>query len=805
VSWWSRFAERGAETFLPFVGHIAPHIVLNRDGSVMCVVKLHGRAHELASASERNAGVLMTSGLLRNIADDNITLYVHLIRRRQTELPPVPKFRNRFSADLMHAYRERVLRGRIFVNEWYLAIVVSPRNPVGGTQQGRALNRAVARARKLSAENAPAALVSQLDDLWTTIARPLESFCLRRLGLRERNGVIFSEIAETLRLILGFRYLPVPLVNGPLGGAIYTDRMIFSRRRTIEYRETGGSHWGRIAGLREYMAKTRPDTFDPIPALPMELVMTQSFGFLARPDMIDRLARKANQMVSAGDKAATQIAEINEPGGALDRLMGGEFVMGAHHFSLLVLADTLADLDGAAGLARTKLAESGAVIAEEANPGAMEPAVWAQLPGNADWIPRPGAATSYNFGCLASFAAFPAGNAAGYWGPAMIRFKTNAATSYDYAPHVGDVGMMAGFGRTGSGKSTVLCLLLALFDQYMADRPGAIVFFDKDRRGELLVHACAGKYLAIRDGEDSGLAPLRGFADTPYARSVLDGWLRNLILADERGPLPSADDLRIARAVAAVLRLPRAERSLLGLRQMLGWDDPLGAGPRLERWCRGGPLGWAFDGARDDVDLDGGIVGFDLTAILERPEIVNPAAQYLRSRILPLCDGRRLVISFDEAPQYMLHARFKQEIESFLKTLRGHNGLVMLVAQQPEDLLDPAKGTFGAALLGQCHTTFWAPTPNADRALYEGVLKFTRGEYRALTETMLPGSRKWLIRRQGENAESVVVDLDLSALPEFVAVLSGRAGSVRFAEALRREHGADWLREFQRRYKEAVE
>ena len=42
-------------------------------------------------------------------------------------------------------------------------------------------------------------------------------------------------------------------------------------------------------------------------------------------------------------------------------------------------------------------------------------------------------------------------------------------------------------------------------------------------------------------------------------------------------------------------------------------------------------------------------------------------------------------------------------------------------------------------------------------------------------------------------------------MPEFVAVLSGRANTVRFAERLRRSAGADWLREFMPKHREAVD
>jgi type IV secretion system protein VirB4 len=64
---------------------------------------------------------------------------------------------------------------------------------------------------------------------------------------------------------------------------------------------------------------------------------------------------------------------------------------------------------------------------------------------------------------------------------------------------------------------------------------------------------------------------------------------------------------------------------------------------------------------------------------------------------------------------------------------------------------------------------------------------------------------KWrfLLKRQ---AGSFICDFDLGAIRDYVAILSGRANTVRFAEQLRRELGDEpsaWLGEFMSRYQEA--
>jgi type IV secretion system protein VirB4 len=245
--------------------------------------------------------------------------------------------------------------------------------------------------------------------------------------------------------------------------------------------------------------------------------------------------------------------------------------------------------------------------------------------------------------------------------------------------------------------------------------------------------------------------------------------------------------------------MPVRLRSLGGLRQFLGWRNQHGAGPRLERWCRGAGLGWAFDGEHDEVDIKSRMVGFDLTTILGNPEVVNPAASYLLYRIGSVIDGRRAVVSLDECKAYLLHDQFRDQIEDFLLRGRKNNTVVVLVTQEPEHLLE---GTFGPTIVNQCYTKIFFRNPTADEKVHRGMLFLTEGEYRAITEDMLPGSRQCLIKR---DSGSVIVDFDLSAMPEFVAVLSGRATSVRFAEQLREETGENWVEEFQRRHREAVD
>src|SRR3546814_1344667 len=72
----------------------------------------------------------------------------------------------------------------------------------------------------------------------------------------------------------------------------------------------------------------------------------------------------------------------------------------------------------------------------------------------------------------------------------------------------------------GSGKTVALNFLLAQARKF----DPRIIFFDKDRGGELFIRAIGGRYDVLRPGTPSGLNPLR-LEDNPANRQFLIDWL----------------------------------------------------------------------------------------------------------------------------------------------------------------------------------------------------------------------------------------------------------------------------------------
>ena len=150
-----------------------------------------------------------------------------------------------------------------------------------------------------------------------------------------------------------------------------------------------------------------------------------------------------------------------------------------------------------------------------------------------------------------------------------------------------------------------------------------LVLFDKDRGAEIAIRALGGTYLTLQSGRPTGCAPLRRLDFTPANLAFLASLVRRLVAAEGR-PLSATDESRIDAGLLALADLPREERCLSALRVFLGQRDPEGIGARLERWCRGGSLGWVLDGEDDTIGVEARALGFDMTDVLDDAQVRTP-------------------------------------------------------------------------------------------------------------------------------------------------------------------------------------
>ncbi|WP_419756232.1 VirB4 family type IV secretion/conjugal transfer ATPase [Brevundimonas sp.] len=767
-----RRREVGPRGVLPYARHISDTVVALDSGALMVAFKLEGAAYETADTADLNDWHLKLNQTWRNLADDRLAIWHHIVRHTITP-PTRGGYHSAFSAELGAAYDARIADGSLWTNSLFVFLILHPGRDAG--------DRAAALARRLRARRGPSAETTgparqRIEEAARDLAQYLQRYRPRPLGLTQRDGLWFSEPMEALRLVLTGRPGEIPLVHGHLGDALYTVRAIFGRE-TMELRDVADTRFGAMLAIKEYPATTRPGLWNALLTAPFGFVASQSFAFLSKPAARAILERKQNQMVSARDRAASQVESLDA---ALDDLVSNRFAMGEHQASVLLLSDTPEALGPQVSKARAMLAESGLVVAREDL--GLEGAFWAQFPGNFSRRTRPAAITSRNFAALAPFHAHPVGRPEGHhWGEAVALLRTTAGSPYWFNFHQGDLGHTFICGPSGSGKTVVQNFMLAQLERFGAQQ----LFIDKDRGAELFVRACGGTYLTLRNGEPTGFAPFRALSPSPASRAFLSRLVRVLVERPD-APLSAPEAKAIDDGVAALEALPPERRSIAALRTLLGQSDAAGVGARLERWSRSGPLGWVLDNDVDALTLDARFAGFDITQLLDNAEVRTPALLYLFHRVAQLTDGRRLVLDIDEFWKALGDPAFTELAQDGLKTWRKQNAFMVFGTQSPADAL---RSPIAHTILEQCATRIFLPNPHGQARDYVDGFGLTREEFRLIREVLTPESHRFLVK-QGH--DSVVVELDLSGLDDLLAVLSGRAETVALLETLRREVGEDY-------------
>jgi type IV secretion system protein VirB4 len=795
--------EWHTSSHVPYLSHVAEHIVSTRAGDYIQVFRLGGLGFETADDARLNNWHERLNVLWRNLASPHVALWTHIVRRRERIMAAAPE--SGFAGQLHSRYRQRLSGEKLMLNELYLAVVFRP--VVGAAPN--LLVRLLAGSGRGDTDTAEA--VDACDKLARTVAATLQECDPERLGLYRAGARAYSRVLEFLELLLAGESQAMPLPRAPLAQVLATARCLIGNE-CIEYRQLAGTRVAAVLGVKEYPTPTVAGMYDRLLSAPFAFVLTQSFAFLSKPAAQSLLQRQYNRMVNAGDFSVSQAQELKV---ALDALTSSEFVMGDHHLTLQVFADATEEgtqaelqrrfrrLNDNVALARSLLADSGMVVAREDL--GLEGAYWAQLPGHFNMRPRKAPITSRNFCAMAPFHNHPAGRATGnHWGDALALFVTSAGSAYHFSLHASDpkdadggsrkdTGHTLICGPTGSGKTVLIGFLLA-----MLVRQGATqIVFDKDHGLEILVRALGGRYLPLRNGVATGCNPLQ-LPEHPDNEAFLKGWLRVLARPASGRALVAREEADLDQALKGTLALDGAARCLSRLIEFLDPTEPEGIHARLARWCRGtgGDLAWVFDNAEDRIApfLSGApLVGFDVTDFLDQEAIRAPLTLYLFHLVRRMLDGRRLVCWMDEFWRLLADRAFEGFATDGPRTWRKLNGAMCLATQSVSDVL---AASISRTLIEQTPTKIFFPNPEGSRADYVEGLGLSEREFRLIKEQLTVGSRQFLVR-QGN--QSVVCQLDLKGLEAELAVISGRARSVERLHSLLEQLGPEpelWLPTF---------
>ena len=774
AAWSAKEARVGDR--LPYARLVDENTLLLRDGSLLTALQVPGLLFETEDTEALNAHAATREVMLRSTLDSRFVMYHHVIRRR-VEVELDAEFTDPLARHIDARWKERLGSGSLFINDQFVTLIRRPaRGKAGWVEKAsKALN-----ARKKDAVEVDPKDLRSLRAAATGLVASLQPYGAALLGnYIGPKGFENSEILELLSALYNGEMRPVrrPAEDRDIGHFLPYRRASFGLD-AMELRGSGEPDFASILSLKDYPDATSPGLLDSLLRLPYEMVVSESYAPSERTTARERMDLAIRRLRSVDEEAQAERADMLA---ARDALGNGAVGFGDHHLSVLVRERTLPRLDDATAACSAALADTGAIVVREDTN--LEPAFWAQFPGNEQYIVRRAMISSANMASFGSLHGFALGQADGnHWGEAVTLLETTSATPFFFNFHNGDLGNFSVIGPSGSGKTVVMNFLAAQAQKF---KPRTVLF-DKDRGAELFIRGIGGRYDSIRSGEPTGFNPL-ALPDTPGNRGFLRDWLSVMLKAE--GP---EEDAIIATAVDAAYHNDGSLRRLRHFKELLSGarrPQPGDLADRLAAWIGDGEHGWLFDNAEDRLDLSARVLGFDMTALLENPKLRTPTMMYLFHRIEERLDGDPTMILIDEGWKALDDEIFAARIRDWLKTLRKRNALVGFATQSARDALESRIST---ALVEQTATMIFMPNSRARPEDYCDGFGLTQHEL-ALIRTLPAHSRCFLIRQPDA---SVVVRLDLSGAPEVLTVLSGRESAVRRLDLLRSAVGdapADWF------------
>jgi type IV secretion system protein VirB4 len=766
---------------LPYAGHLDDHTVMTRSGDLIQMIQVDGVAFETADSETLNYMAAVRDVVMRGIANSNLILYCHVIRRQVTaELSGTQP--DGFVRDLDDAWQQQLRGKRLYVNDIVLMLVRRPaRGKIGFfdrlTKWGNGARKSVERLADQARE------LRELDAARTNLLSALARYGPRLLGRYHGANGICSEPLEILSALYNGEMQPVLEPSGDAGHYLPYKRISFGLDALeLKGASANMSRFGAIISIKDYPAFTAPGMLDNLLRLPHELTMTESFAFIDRQIADERIGLALRRLRAASDETTTLRQGLL---GAKDDLTGGAAAYGEHHLTVHVRAATLAALDAAVADVQASLADIGAVaVREDLN---LESAFWGQFPGNADFIARKALVSTANLSGLISLHGFPIGvPAGGPWGEPITVLETTSSTPYFFNLHSGDLGNFTLIGPSGSGKTVVLNFLIAQAQKFYP----RTFFFDKDRGAEIFIRAIGGHYDVLRPGKPTGFNPLQ-LPENAVNQAFLRQWLAQ-ILTPAGGQLTADENAIISSAVDANFSQPAEYRQLRYLVELLaGGARPIRGdlASRLAPWYGAGEHAWLFDNPIDQLTLDTRTAGFDMTALLDNPALRTPAMMYLFHRVDERLDGSPSMIVIDEGWKALDDDVFVHRLKDWMKTIRKRNGVVGFATQSASDAIE---SKIAATIIEQSATQLFMSNPKAQASDYCDGFGLTAHELDLVRS--LPEHLRCVLIKQGGN--SVVARLDMGNMPDAITVLSGREASVRILDALRRDHGdapSEWM------------
>lgn len=828
-----RQAARSYSELLPWFAMVAPDLVLCQDGCLLAGFAYEGEDVEGREDVEVDQRINAFQTALRTLTD-RCTLWSFQERRFTKGYPhnefssPVARLIDKEWERACESRRNARLIQRIYIaynfpnksEAFFEALRAELQENDGKVIQAFAgLMR-----RRLSEKGAVARVRGQLGEMAHEFEKVLSAFC----GIVERTmGFSRMEGEELLGDLYARANLASPRGNvSPPQHLAYLNTLLASdtvERQHDTLKFVGPSATRHVAAL----SMTGTPSFahsqqvDGLMALDCEYVLVQCFRIL------DRLpAEKAIQDAemfyrSEVKSVVTRVAErifnmesekvnmgnlhlADDAQEALVELTSSNVAYGYYNMTLLALGESQRQAEAAVDLLSSSLRANGFTVVRERH-GLMS-ALLTTLPGNANATLRWRLASAANLADLAPIRTISRGESThplfsrvlGHTVPPHCRFLTPYGVTFDFNPHEGDLGHTAVVGGSGSGKTSLMTLLVSQFLKY---NPSQTFIFDKDYSMMMATVLLGGKHIDMRKSHGRAMNPVRVMMQN-QDDARLRQWLEVLIAADGH-EITGPESTTISTAIQRLRHSGPTMWRLSALYALIAGQDQHLASKLAayvdqsdeEGYGAVGSHAHFFDNDEDSFALTS-LVGMECGGLLDDPRVASPFMDYAFYCVERSLDGTTPTMIYVEEAWYMLsNPAFVSKMEDWLRTFRKKRAFVVFATQALDELARlPNIGSFVTNIPTQIFLPSVRSSVHEQADLYRSVFGTTDAQM-ALLAQAIPKRDYLLVRPTVTRLVNTEMPQALLAINEATLQEGLRARVLEYAASARPNWELDFMRE----------
>jgi type IV secretion/conjugal transfer VirB4 family ATPase len=488
-----------------------------------------------------------------------------------------------------------------------------------------------------------------------------------------------------------------------------------------------GRQYVRLLTMKEAVSETRPLLLAKLLSIPSSFHAV--IEWTAIPKTRARSAIKSKKRhfnANKGSVATSDKKNVNERDQLIDeeqqddlgnlgeclKLLGAGQTMGEFSFTVVLHGDEQRGLARDAGEFMSLFTEHDGQLFEETYNQLN--ALFATVPGNYTHNLRKLYLLNTNFADLSFLFTIHEGER---WNrhlnaEYLAVLETDYATPYYLNLHSGELAHTLILGKTGSGKSFLLCFLLLSMQKY---RPLCFLF-DIGGSFQSLTEILGGAYLTVgQESRDFTINPF-SLEPTPENLQFLFSFFQVLIEGqDRRYPLDTRGERGLWEALESMYTAPREQRTISTLAALIG--APLSE--RLHRWTRAGQYGFLFDNVEDTLSFQS-FQAFNFAGWSADSAALEPLLFYILHRTAqrimdPAELGRFKAFAIDEAWSFVRNETIRNYIVAAEKTWRKHNAAMILATQSLRELEESG---LLSTVAESCPTRIFLHNPGMAREVY---------------------------------------------------------------------------------------